>query len=198
MSNYEKILGRFANTSFQNNISAKFAESFRPNQLKSKSWLVYEITKFKTDFKKVAVLGSWNSILLYELMTSKAKVESWDFYDIDTDVHHDRDTYFKSNEMVMNYNSFDVDATTIFSNTTLACEYDLIINPSCEHMIDIPAVKGPMYALTSNNYEGVEGHINTIEHETDLAVKNGVNNILYKGSLKMPNYIRYCVVGYAE
>lgn len=195
MSN--KILGRLAHLGFVNNPSQDLMESFRPNQIESKNWLVYEITKFKTDFKRVAVLGSWNSILLYELLNDKANVEFWDFYDIRQSVHLDRDDYFKANDMVMNYNSYEADVTTLF-NTQHANQYDLIINPSCEHMIDIPAQKGPMYALTSNNYTNVKDHINTIQHETDLAVKNGINNILYKGSLKLPNYTRYCVVGYAE
>lgn len=195
---YKRTLSRLAHMAFAHGMPKEMAESFRPNHIQSKEWLVYEITKFKTDFKKVAVLGSWNSILLYELMTDKANVEFWDFYDIDPACHEDRDLYFSLNEMNRNYNSFTSDVTTLFHDPGYASQYDLIINPSCEHMIDIPAQKGPLYALTSNNYKEVREHINTIEHETDLAVKNGINNILYKGSLKLPNYTRYCVVGYAE
>lgn len=194
---YKAILGRLAHFGFADTSNKDVMESFRPNQIQSKDWLVYEITKFKKDFKKVAVLGSWNSILLYELMTKQATVEAWDFYDINPLAHNDRDAYFKANDMKVNYNSFEADVTDLF-NSDHAKQYDLIINPSCEHMNDIPAQEGPMYALTSNNYTDVPDHINTIQHEEDLAIKNGINNILYKGSLKLPNYTRYCVVGYAK
>lgn len=194
---FDQILGRVANHCFATR-SHYIAESFRPNQVESKKWLAYEILKFKKDFKKVAVLGSWNSILLYELLSADANIEFWDFYDIDQNVHIDRDKYFEVNGMRSNYNSFSSDVTTLFYQPGYAQQYDLIINPSCEHMIDIKACEGPMYALTSNNYTTVKDHINTVEHETDLAIKNGINNVLYKGSLKLPNYTRYCVVGYAK
>ena len=199
MANFdlERVLGRFAHYSY---VSGKtsLSESLRSNQLKSKKWLVYEITKFKTEFKKVAVLGSWNSVLLYELMSDKAKVDSWDFFDLDQTAHDDRDQYFIHNQMKMNYNSFTLDVTQLFDKPEIAQSYDLIINPSCEHMTDLTAIEGPMYALTSNNYVTVKDHINTIGHHEDLVVKNGIKNVLYQGTLKLPNYERYCVIGYAK
>jgi hypothetical protein len=65
-------------------------------------------------------------------------------------------------------------------------------------MVDIPAQKGPMYALTSNNYNEIKEHINTIEDYRDLALKNNINRVLYEGELKLPLYTRYCTVGYHD
>lgn len=195
MHDFKRILGRVGHYSFVNN-DHNIAESFRPNQIEGKKWLVYEITKFKKDFNRVAVLGSWNSILLYELMSDMASVQEWDFYDTDDMCHHDRDKYFNSNEMNMNYNSFIMDATQAMGHSSIVNQYDLIINPSCEHMDDIEALPGPMYALTSNNYANVPEHVNTIEHQKHLAIKNKIDNILYEGALKFPNYERYCTIGY--
>jgi hypothetical protein len=173
-------------------------ECFRKGQIQSKEWLVYEINKFKKDFKKVAVLGSWDSILLYELMTVSGKVGHWDFYDMEQGCHKRRDKYFDINGMSPNYNSFTADVTEIFNDENLCSQYDLIINPSAEHMKDIPAQKGPLYAITSNNYHEVSEHINTIEDYRDLAVKNHINNVLYEGELKLPLYTRFCTVGYKD
>lgn len=197
---YKNILGKNSDFLFSYPQYAKhLVESFRPNQIKSKEWLVYEITRFKKDFKKVAVLGSWNSILLYELLSASANVGEWDFFDIDFLTHEIREYYFKHNKMPINFNSWEVDAELYFSsNSLIGKEYDLIINPSCEHMNDIKAIPGPMYALTSNNYVDVPDHINTIERHEDLAIKNGINKILYEGTLKFPKYERYCTIGYAE
>lgn len=195
MHDYKRILGRLAHYSFVNN-DANISESIRPNQIESKTWLVYEITKFKNDFKRVAVMGSWNSILLYEFMSDVATVGSWDFYDIDIRCHEDRDKYFNSNGININYNSYSLDATLAMSDESIASQYDLIINPSCEHMSDIEAIPGPMYALTSNNYSSLKEHVNTIGHYEDLAVKNKIDDILYEGELKFENYDRYCTIGY--
>jgi hypothetical protein len=199
------ILGRVANFGFIHNLNKDFYESFRPDHIKSKKWLVHEICKHNTvntgEYKlvkkinRVAVLGSWNSVLLKELLESRTSVEHWDFYDINHSCHRDRDVYHEVNQLQRNYTYIEEDVTKLFAHEDVHKQYDLIINPSCEHMADIKAVKGPMYALTSNNYKGIKGHINTISKHEELAVKNGINNIAYEGSLKLTNYTRYCTIG---
>jgi hypothetical protein len=192
----EQILGRLSHFQFVYDVRPNVAESFRPDHLKSKKWLVHEICKHvKGNFKRVAVLGSWNSILLKELLEARTSVEHWDFYDIDHRCHRDRDMYCESNQLPKNYNSFQTDVKDLFAHEDVHKQYDLIINPSCEHMEDIKAVKGPVYALTSNNYEGIKEHINTISKHEELAVKNGINNIAYEGSLELTNYTRFCTIG---
>lgn len=191
----DKIIGRLADAAFSSNDSKQLIESFRPGQLVSKKWLVYEILKFQKQFKRVAVLGSWNSILLYELMSQNAEVEWWDFYDIATNSHSDRDHYFTRNRMTMNYNSYEADVTDYFGPTSSYYDqYDLIINPSCEHMDDIAYKPGPLYALTSCNKK-LSQHVNIIQDHRDLAIKNGINDVLYEGTLRVENYERYCTVG---
>jgi len=194
---FEDILGKVAHAAWARD-NAKFLESFRPNHIKSKKFLVENILKVKDSFDNVAVLGSWNGILLYELM--KDHVGHWHFYDLSVRAHHDRDRYFELNEMPVNYISLEGDVTELFESGSLAREYDLIINPSCKHMEDIRAESGPLYALTSNNYTEVKEHINTIEHEEDLAIKNNINDIRFKGKIQIEKpvpYERYCVIGYA-
>lgn len=190
------ILGRVANFAFAYDLHKDFYESFRPDHLRSKKWLVHEILKYTTgDFNKVAVLGSWNSVLLKELLEDKKNVGAWDFYDINQGCHRDRDMYHDVNELQRNYTSIKDDVPTLFAHDDVHQQYDLIINPSCEHMEDIKAVKGPLYALTSNNYEGIKGHVNCITKHEELAIKNGINTIEYEGSLKLTNYTRFCTIG---
>ena len=60
------ILGRVANFAFEyENIYIKiFMKVLDLIISRSKKWLVHEILKYTTgDFNKVAVLGSWNSVL---------------------------------------------------------------------------------------------------------------------------------------
>ena len=192
----ETILGRLSNYQFGYKVNIDVPESFRPDHIKSKKWLVHEILKYTTgDFNKVAVLGSWNSILLKELLEYERQVGQWDFYDISHSCHRDRDMYHEANGLPTDYNSIEIDVPTFFAHEDIHQQYDLIINPSCEHMDDIKAVKGPLYALTSNDYEGIKGHINCITKHEELAVKNGINTIEYEGSLKLTNYTRFCTIG---
>jgi len=201
----EQILGRLSHFQFTYKVRQDVAESFRPDHIASKKWLVHEICKHNIvdtgeygivkKFNRVAVLGSWNSILLKELLENRTSVEHWDFYDINRECHRDRDLYCASNQLPTNYNSFQTNVKDLFAHEDVHKQYDLIINPSCEHMEDIKAVKGPVYALTSNNYNGIKEHINTISKHEELAVKNGINNIAYEGSLKLTNYTRFCTIG---
>lgn len=193
----EKVLGRVAETGFAMAKSKRDAtellESFRPKQIECKSWLVQEIANVNMNWKKVLVLGSWNSLLLYELMSTHCDVEHFDFLDNDPYCHRDRDLYFNINNLFKNYSSITMDATKFSDHQS----YDLVINTSCEHMKDIPAVYGPTYALQSNNYRAIKDqHINCVNSENQLAKQNNLTQTLYKGSLKLDNYTRFMAIGY--
>jgi len=194
----EKVLGRFANTGFsmyrneETNV-VSFLESFRPNQINCKSWLVNEIANVNMNWNKVLVLGSWNGILLYELLKEYCDVGWIDFLDSDPDCHRHRDIYFEVNSMDKDYGSITMDATEFSDHES----YDLIINCSCEHMKDIPAVYGPTYALQSNDYRAIKDqHINCVDSEKQLAKQNNITKTLFSGSKKMSNYKRFMVIGY--
>jgi len=198
---FSRILGRVCHWAWAAK-NTKALESLRPDQIACKKWLVHEILKFGGNkFDRVAVLGSWNSILLYELLSDNAEITDWHFYDMDTQCHEDRLEYFGQNELKASYQTFDLDVTTIFDQPDVCNQYDLIINPSCEHMNDIQYQGKPLYALCSTNKKLSDGsHINVIEHFEDLAVKNNINRIEYQGRLRLKewDWERYCTVGYVE
>lgn len=195
--NFElELLGKVVDTSF---ILSKekvpggvdYAESFRPNQIKCKSWLVNEIANTNSYFDKVLVVGSWNGILLYELMKQNCDVGWFDFLDIDKVAHLHRDIYFSRNKMEKNYNSIACDAND-FSDFS---DYDLIINTSCEHMKPLPVVNGPLYALQSNNYRSVEEHINCVDSPNQLKDQYQLSHTVFKDKLQFDNYTRFMVIG---
>lgn len=77
---------------------------------------------------------------------------------------------------------------------------DVIINTSCEHISDIESwVKlippGKIVVLQSNNARNIQGHINCVDSELELAEMAGLSNILYSGHLEMPMYTRFMVIG---
>ena len=191
------VLGKVSEAAYfmrRNEIDAiDIVDSLRPNQIKCKKWLVEEIANINMNWKRVLILGSWNGILLYELLKEYCDVEWIDFVDINPNTHRDRDIYFDVNNLSKNYGSIQMDATEFSDHES----YDLIINCSCEHMKDIPAVYGPTYALQSNDYRAIKDqHINCVDSEKQLANKNNITKTLFSGSKKMPNYKRFMVIGY--
>lgn len=192
-----EILGKVSETTFfmhreKQKINEDFGESFRANQIRCKLWLVEELSMIGTIWGRVLVLGSWNAVLLYELMQRYGKVGHWTFIDVNPQVHKDRDIYFEVNGMEKNYTSLTMDATE-FSDME---SYDLVINCSCEHMRDIPAVYGPMYALQSNNYTNIPDHINCVNSPRELSEKNNISEVLFGSHLNMGHYKRFMTIGF--
>lgn len=190
------LLGKVIDTTFyidKSNIPAagEFVESFRPNQLKCKSWLVNEIANTNTNFDKVLVVGAWNGVLLYELMSKHCNVTWFDFLDLDKKTHIHRNVYFELNKMEKNYNSILCDANE-FSDFE---DYDLIINTSCEHMKPLPTVNGPLYALQSNNYTTIKEHVNCVNSVDELKDQYNLTQTVFKGELDMSHYKRFMVIG---
>ena len=82
---------------------------------------------------------------------------------------------------------------------------DLVINTSSEHMPTLHTILAKkeykdncLFAVQSNNMFHVPDHINCVNSEDELVENTGLKEILYKGSLDMPNgYKRFMVIGYA-
>ena len=107
--NDPEILGKVIDTAFfisKESIGGveNFIESFKTTQIKCKKWLVEEIANSSTTFDNVLVIGSWNGILLYELMNQYCDVGSYDFLDLDKKTHIHREVYFSLHKMEKNYN----------------------------------------------------------------------------------------------
>jgi len=191
-----KVLGRVADTLYymqDKNIAgvSNYIESFKGSQIKSKEFLVEEIANTNTAYDNVLVIGSWNSILLWELMQKECKVGWFHFLDIDPVVHQHRDLYFDYNNIRKNYDSIVADATE-YSDFE---KYDLIINTSCEHMKPLPTIHGPLYALQSNNYRTIEEHINCVDSTKELKKQYNLTHILFEGYADMGKYKRFTVIG---
>ena len=98
----EIVLGRVANLCFhmssvKDKTAIDIVESFRPNQITCKKWLIEEIANYTPNWDRVLVVGSWNSILLWELSKAYCNIGWFDFLDNDPVVHKHRDMYFEIN-----------------------------------------------------------------------------------------------------
>ena len=53
----------------------------------------------------------------------------------------------------------------------------------------------PLIILQSNNYFDIDDHVNCVNHEDELADKNDLFTLYYKGKTSLPLYDRYMVIG---
>jgi hypothetical protein len=179
--------------------SFSFANSFREKQIKSKEWLINKLIWKCDDLpKSICILGSWYSSLLpYMLLTTFYQIQKIDCVDSDPDVQRLAKVFNK----LMDYDNkvflHEKDAKD-FITVNGTEDYDLVINTSCEHMpFDMKDIveKGVTYAFESNNYHGIDGHINCKESLSEFEKSTGLKEIIVSDELDMEDYTRFLVIG---
>ena len=196
-----------------------FWDHFSPNQRASKEWLLKELASVKNDpvfakkrkeyiGKRIHVYGGWFGYPIINML--------FDLYKDDIDFIENIDMDEKAIGMGKLFNEQygynDKDQPRVFHTHANVLDTNpregslhLLINTSSEHMPPLPELlkdKNPkdycLYALQSNNMFHIDDHINCVNDENELAETSEIKNVLYKGSLAMPNgYKRFMVIGYA-
>lgn len=179
-----------------------FLDSMSPNQIQSKIWLTDTLEMILMDKNniKVQLLGGWFGFPLCNLLTQKLNICLVENVDIDP----------RALRIFRKYH-LDIEGVIFDSHKRDACEvgnrdkdFHLVINTSSEHMVSLPEIiknkkynSECLFALQSNNMFHIDDHINCVNNENELVEKSGLSQIMYKGSLDMPNgYQRFMVIGY--
>jgi hypothetical protein len=78
--------------------------------------------------------------------------------------------------------------------------FDLIINTSCEHLEKIgkwfgkiPA--GTLLTLQSNNYFGIDGHVNCVETLAQFKRQVPIEDVMFEGEIELKKYTRFMLIG---
>ena len=177
----------------------KTLESFWKGQISSKVWLIEQLNEIIRPVNaNVLVCGGWYGVMATLLFNSNIKVNNVRSIDIDPgckpialnmNKHYEINGKFKAETCNMldfkNYN-----------------DYDMIINTVCEHMAwddyykwldKIP--KDRLIILQSNNFTGHKEHINCSDSLKDFKWKSKLNRVWYEGTLELPKYDRYMLIG---
>jgi hypothetical protein len=162
-------------------------DAFRIHQMQGKAWLLNQVTQFNRN-SNILVIGSWlgfTSYCLYKLGFTKIT---------ETDPEHRLEglarTVNRENPNFIHY-SKDVNELSLDS-------YDLIINPSCEHIEDdswfFRTKIGCNFILHSTNLKWHD-HVNTVVSTEDMIEKYPMD-LTFAGELMLnPMYSRYMLVG---
>lgn len=169
------------------------------NQMTSKKWLVdklYSVTQGNVGH--VCVLGGWygvlGALLLHDPRFNVSKVTS---VDIDPDCE---EVALSLNKTHVDKGAFKFLNADMFNLNYADHGFDLIINTSCEHVANLPdwfelIPAGTFLTLQSNNYFGIEGHINCVNDLAEFKAQVPIASIDYEGALELKKYTRFMVIG---
>lgn len=189
------------------------SDAFSWGQLKSKRWLVDEVSKLNLDLGTVFLCAGWYATLAAMLFNSSCKIDKIRSFDVDHTCALVADTVNRSmvaNDWKFKASTLDIHdiiypltyQTMRFDKTLteLTDEPNTIINTSCEHIEDfdiwyngIP--KGKILILQTNNYVEIEDHINCSLTLKAFADQTPMTTELFSGELNLNKYTRYMRVG---
>jgi len=180
-------------------------DAFSHGQIQSKVWLCKELERFIHANLKVAILGSWYSVLTFMILTRNADRYQYILgIDIDPSTKEIADKItnawqiskdFKVENIVADANKYDLSG------------YDLVINCSPEHMDGAEWFEnleyGTMVCIQSSNVttkdDDVWKCVNPNESLEDLALKYPLSKYLFSGTKEIRyddnGYDRFMLIG---
>ena len=169
-------------------------DAFWSGQLKSKEWLIENLSPHIKKFVTVDIHGGWVGVLASMIFQSKLPIKHIRSVDIDPTCESIATMMNKGEEIVGKFRAVTADMCDIGSDA------DVIINTSCEHITQeqydrwlrcVP--EKTLLVLQSNNYN-IPEHVR-IANDLDHFVDQSKINIIWKGELELPKYTRYMLIG---
>ena len=194
------------------------------SQMKSKIWLIDELTKIKDTlpsgcFYNILILAGWFG-QLRSIYDKKLTYRKMRFLDIDRSACQTSDYIFNLsdlenykvkavcadvNQLNLHKNGYEWDVENFKENTKYTEKYlpDLVVNTSAEHMTEEwfhqirfkEMESNPIVAIQSNNMFDGEGHINCVYSADHMKKKFPMKEVLYEGELQLKGYKRVMIIG---
>jgi len=176
-------------------------DAFWQGQLKSKEWLINELSlalqqhTFISSPVSIEIHGGWVGVLASMIFQSEIPTRYICSVDIDPSCKPIATMMNKIEEMDGRFKAVTGDMCLI------PVVSDIVINTSCEHITqdqyDIWLNKlsnSTILVLQSNNYN-IPEHIRTAVDVEEFKKQCGLKNILYSGELYLPMYNRFMIIG---
>jgi hypothetical protein len=189
------------------------------SQVRSKIWLVEELTKIKTNYDNVAVMAGWFGQIksIYDRKLTYAKMR---IIEIDKLACETSDYIFNLsnlenykvkavcsdiNNLTLHKNGYEWPVDNFKENTSYSEKFlpNLIINTSAEHMTEEwyhqirfkELESNPIVAIQSNNMFDGDGHVNCVHSIDHMKKKFPMKEILFEGELQLKGYKRVMLIG---
>ena len=180
----------------QSNNPMRTMDAFWSGQLRSKEWLIDCLDEYVPMPMSIDINGGWVGVLASMMFQSNIPITTIRSIDIDPHCEH------IANEMNrIEYNRGVFRAIT-GNMVNIRSDADIVINTSCEHItqddydIWLSGLRhDALIVIQSNNYD-IPEHIRTAKSLDEFVEQSGLQKILYNGSLELPLYTRYMIIGY--
>lgn len=169
-------------------------ESFWKGQIRSKIWLIENISKFIDKEVSFEIHGGWNGILASLLFQSNLQIKHITNIDIDPVC---KPIAEKANQIELEQGQFThiVDDITNYKSKA-----DVVINTSCEHLTQTTynnwieqKNSNCLLVLQSNNYE-INEHVRIARSIEEFKKQSAIKCYDSK-TLDLPLYSRYMLIG---
>ena len=181
------------------NDSTRTLESFWKGQIKSKLWLIDNLTVHISSFSNnIVIHGGWNGVLASLLFQSNIQINQIVSIDIDPTCEEIATTMNKIEHISGKFKS----VTCSMDNYQYNFFPDVIINTSCEHITQdiynrwlekIPY--GSIIVLQSNNYFQLDEHIRCVNDIHEFIEQSNIK-VITSSVLELPKYKRFMLIGY--
>lgn len=194
------------------------SDALSQGQLKSKKWLIDELSNVVTDLGTVFLCAGWYGTLATLLFESDINIEKIRSFDIDPDVWKIAESFNRqqvSDNWKFKASTFDIlkfgkiGPYDIFKHETIKSdgsliklydEIDTIINTSCEHIINFDTwynniQSGTLLILQGNNFFDIPDHVNCHKTLNEFSASIPMSKTLYEGELVLPDYTRFMKIG---
>ncbi len=192
------------------------ALSLNKNQLRSKSWLLRELRRlYRRPLDTVYVLGGWHGVLAAMLLADEAS-------EVGRVVSFDLDPGCEEIARTLNHRHVDAGRFLAVTRDIAELDYradrvpvagdrdvpgmltlkpDLVINTSCEHLLDFPAwyarlPQDMLLALQSNDFFSCEEHVNCVPDLAAFRHQAPMSRLLGASSLPLKRYTRFMLIGH--
>lgn len=209
VKNLRQTMAKFPDANWQDALSW--------GQLKSKLWLIDELSKLDRDLGCVYVLGGWIGTLPALMFNNPSlRIATMRSFDIDATCAPIADSLNKEPYVLDNWRfkattadmlalAYENDITTTLRNDStpvaMTSTPDTIINTSCDHIQPFDAwwarvPKGKLVVVQNNDFFGVDDdHVNNVNTLSEFAQQTPLTTILYEGELVLPEYSRFMRIG---
>lgn len=170
-------------------------DAFWSGQLKSKEWLINNLSKHIHTASSIEIHGGWVGVLASMLFQSNIPITKICSIDVDPICEPIATNMNKLEEIAGRFKAMTVDMCSLISFV------DIVINTSCEHITQEQYEQwlgnrnvDQLLVLQSNNYKIAE-HVRTADSLTAFKEQSHIN-VLWEGELELPLYNRYMIIGY--
>ena len=174
-------------------------ESFWKGQVKSKIWLIDNLTTWVPSYpNNVVIHGGWNGVLASLLFQTNIPIANIVSIDIDPKCEEISRTMNKIEEIEGRFQS----VTSNMADYRYNFYPDIVINTSCEHidqktydrwLQNIP--KNTIIVLQSNNYFELNEHIRCANDLEEFKDQSNIK-VISASELELPKYTRFMLIGY--